>query len=264
MNLNKMGYIAVRRIMLEAATAPVFLSLNDDSIAHPGLIDAHLALHDAEPNCIVAGDAHWKRIEQPNLFDRLMQETDLIFFHAQHAGAIEPYEIGFRNVYGLNFSARTQHALRTGGFPDLREIYGYDDIELAHRLATQTGARLLFQPRARVTHDHRFLPSDLIAREKKLGFAAWHYAQLNPDFAHDLFGRDITTPQEIESAKSRIERDHKDAARIEESFLALNQFSADTTDKQILPTIAQQWLLLKRWCWAIGLVEAAHQETAKS
>lgn len=137
----KIGYIAVRHRLLQMARGRIFLSMNDDAYAEPGLLSAHRAAHVGTGARLVAGAAKWMPIDRPNLFDEIVQGTGLVFHPPPTDRAP-----GYRDCYGLNFSAPVGLALEFGGFPDLRDAYGYDDIELAHRLLQRAGTEIAYAP----------------------------------------------------------------------------------------------------------------------
>jgi GT2 family glycosyltransferase len=255
--LPRVGYIAVRHRLLSLARGRWFVSLNDDAAPDPALLRTHAAHHAAHHESaaaprIVAGAARWKPVPSPTLFDRLVQETGLIFFPPP-----PDRPLTYRDVYGLNMSAPVALALQHGGFPDLRDVYGYDDIELAHRLVTRAGATIVREPAALVTHDHRYTPIDVLRREHQLGRSAWAYAELNPAFARDLFGRDIRDRAELEHIAAALERDRRDAHRVQQRFLALAELPPDAARDELLPALADSWVLLKRYLWRRGLLAAS-------
>ena len=255
---DRLGYIAIRRRMLEIAQGQIILWLNDDSYAHPRLLDAHLALHESQTPCVVAGASRWKPIEQPDLFDLLVQRSDLLFFQPKSPQP-EPAQTGYRNCFGLNMSFDRAFAIQAGGVPDMPQCYGYDDIELAYRL-NQAGAQILHAPSALVTHDHRYRPVDVHRREYLLGRSAWHFANINPAFAHDLFKRDITATPYLDYIAQSLLHERPDAIRIERSFLSLADQPANSinSDNQpMLDLLAEHWVPLKRYLWRQGLLDAS-------
>lgn len=254
-DFDKLGPIAVRKRLLEAAGGRVIVSLNDDSLAHPGLIDRHIAHHTGAPR-VVSGAAPWKPVEDRDLFDELVERTDLVFFRPRKPDTTEPYEIGYRDCYGLNMSFPRALALELGGFHDLRNTYGYEDPELAFRLAS-AGCSLWHDPGAVVTHDHRYRPQDVLRREYALGRTAWAYAGASPAFARDLFARDIRDGAELAFSREVLVRERRDAERLERSFLSFAQQPADAASDGLLHALAEHWILLKRYLWRWGLTDAA-------
>jgi GT2 family glycosyltransferase len=262
---DKVGYITLRRAMHHQARGDIILWLNDDSFAQPGLLETHLRVHAEHTPCVVAGGADWLPIDadqSPDLFDALVQRTDLVFFRQASMDG-EPTPTSYRNCFGLNMSFPRALVDEVGGVPDMPAVYGYDDIELAHRLE-RGGATLLHAPAARVTHDHRYRPIDVHRREYLLGQSAWHYARFNPEFAIDLFKRDLTDPALLAYFEQSIEQESADAARIERSFLSLGDIPLHGPDydfesaKHLLDLLAEHWVPLKRHLWRRGLIHALH------
>jgi hypothetical protein len=153
-------------------------------------------------------------------------------------------------------SAATADARSAGGFPDLHNLYGYEDIELAHRLQ-RIGARIHFERLAAVEHDHRLAPTDVLRREYELGRSARAFAELNPDFTRKLFRRDILDPDHLSYARAFLISERRDAERIERSFVALADQPADAIrEPDLLGTLAEHWIPLKRSLWRWGLLDA--------
>lgn len=252
--MPRSGYIPVRRSLFERARGEIGLSLNDDVVCDPRLLAEHDRLHRGsgpEP-AVIAGRASWAAVTEPTLFDAVVQRSDLLFFDpARRRGAPS-----YRECYGLNMSAPVRDIEAAGGVRGPAHGYGYDDIELAWRLVEHRGARIIDGADARVVHDHRHSPRDVMRREYLLGRAAWDYAGLNPAFSAELHGRSLRSSQEVSWARSLLRRQRRDAERVERTFLA----HADrpwTDDRDLLSVLAEHWLPLKRYLWAWGLLDAA-------
>ncbi|MCA9312586.1 MAG: glycosyltransferase family 2 protein [Phycisphaerales bacterium] len=254
--LPRSGIIRVRRALLREARGEYVLWLNDDVVAAPGLIADHLAVLEHGGARVVGGAARWRPVPEPDLFDRLVQSTDLVFFRPVRPEATKPYVTDYRSCYGLNMSFPRALAERAGGVPDLPESYGYDDTELVYRLAA-AGAEVWHAPAAAVVHDHRYRPADVHRREYLLGRAAWHYGHANPAFARDLFRRDIQAEAELAYCREVLRRERRDAERIERSFLDLATRGAEDASDGVLHLLAEHWVLLKRYLWRWGLLDAS-------
>jgi GT2 family glycosyltransferase len=278
------GLNAARNTLLEAATCRYMVSLNDDVLPEPGFLEAHLAAHqEAEAErapAIISGYSPFTPFENETLFDALARDTSMIFFYDQMvapSAAVEDssslrasvpsclrafsHDWGFRHCWGLNFSAPLAAVRAAGGFVSFPLCYGYDDIELAFRLKRRFGTPVLFRPRARADHDHRYTPRDILEREFKLGQAAYQFAAVNPAFAGAVFKRDIRSEDELVYSRQFVAREAPAAQRLERSFLALAETPAEAISgphrPALLTLIYQQHILLKRYHWRRGLLAAS-------
>ncbi|PCI09924.1 hypothetical protein COB72_04810 [bacterium] len=259
----KVGLLSIRKAMLEQAQGEIVLSINDDSYADSELVDAHMDLHRSGNAKVVSGVSTWKPIDTPNLFDLFVQQSNLLFFAPE--SVTQPVLTDYRNCFGLNMSFPKKLALEAGGFPEMPGCYGYEDIEIAYRLA-QAGAELWHAPGAKVVHDHRYVPSDVLRREYLLGRSAWQFAKLNPAFALDLFRRDIRLAEVLGYFSQALEFEYRDAVRVEETFLALSEMEPDGydfADRQTQRLFEEHWVLLKRYLWRWGVLDAANGQESR-
>jgi GT2 family glycosyltransferase len=271
----KEGLAAVRNALLPAARGRIMLSLNDDVLPEPGLLGHHAAAHaerEGSPVAVV-GASPWVVHEPDRLFDRLVRETSMVFFYDQMDDRLAAGEIGrdhdwgFRHCWGLNFSAPMALAREVGGFGVFPAKYGYEDNEFAFKLARRYGAPVLYRPEALARHDHRMEPEDYLARERKLGFAAWGFAAASPECSLAMFGRDVRSREELAYSRQFVERERAVAERLRTAFRDLANVPADAVPnrehpagKTVMNALYQQHLLLKRWEWRSGLLEAAQRE----
>ncbi|MCA9297964.1 MAG: glycosyltransferase family 2 protein [Phycisphaerales bacterium] len=256
----RVGYNGVRNLLLEEASGELLLSANDDVLPGPDWVRAHVDAHrEAESRLggpvTIVGHSPFVRHDDESLFDRLVNETSMIFFWD---AMIEDrwHDQGFRHCYGLNFSARRDLVRDVGAFTSFERLYGYDDIELAWRLHRAHGAPVLFRPEALAPHDHRYAPAEVLDREERLGVSAWAFASERPEFCLDLFGRDIRSDAELDYASEFVAREASEVARHREVFLALGR-QAPEVPEALLPALLQQHRMLKRWHWRTGLLRGA-------
>lgn len=265
------GLNASRNAALARARGRYLVSMNDDVLPEPGFLAAHLEAHreaeGARGPAIVTGYSPFRTFENPTVFDVLARDTSMIFFYDQMVGArARPadHDWGFRHCWGLNFSAPLEPVREVGGFVAVPLLYGYDDIEIAWRLRERFGMPVLFRPGGRAEHDHRYGPREVLERERRLGQAAWRFAGINPRFAAEVFRRDIRSADEVAYSRAFVERERAAAARLESSFMGLADLPASAVGGEhgarLVNLIYEQHLLLKRWYWRCGLVEAAEGE----
>lgn len=261
----KGGQASVRNRLLNLARGTTLVFLNDDMRPEPGLLAAHLAAQrdQAKRPALVIGSAPWVVRTPDRLFDRLLRETSMVFFYDRMDAARDERERdwGFRHAWLLNLSAPADLVRSAGGFRVFPSTYGYEDDELAFRLAERFGTRVLYRPEAVAHHDHAMDPEDYLERERRLGFSAWGFAQEAPDCARAMFGRDVGSPEELAYAQDALERERVAAERVRGAFLGLAGMPASLLEGEhasALRTILyQHHLPLKRWCWRAGLLEAA-------
>jgi len=151
-----------------------------------------------------------------------------------------------------------------GGFVVLPAKYGYEDNELAFRLATQFGCPILYRPEAIAHHDHRMEPREYLEREYKLGYAAWGFASQCAECAQAMFRRDITSTHEIADARAFVDGE-LDVAR--DAAAILLSTASDSGAQATAAFIADHYdrhLPAKRWCWKRGFIDAAADRPLES
>jgi GT2 family glycosyltransferase len=262
---DKVGQAAVRNRLFPEARGRLFVFLNDDMVPHAGFLEAHAAAHRDRPReigpALILGDSPWKRHEPDRLFDRLLRETSMVFFYDQMRGSQDrDRDWGFRHAWMLNLSIPAAAVREVGGLTVFPSTYGYEDDDLAFRLKQRFNTPILYRPQAIAVHDHQMDPREYLERERKLGFAAWGFAAAAPEVAQAMFNRDVRSPDELEYSRLFVERERKAAERLEKSFLELADLPAAAVGpdaSRVINLIYEQHLLLKRWHWRKGLVEAA-------
>jgi glycosyltransferase involved in cell wall biosynthesis len=261
------GLNATRNRVLKEARGRYLVSMNDDVLAAPEFLEAHLgAQRQAERSgrpAVICGYSPFRTFDGDTLFDRLVRETSMIFFYDRMLPAADDRgrDWGFRHCWGLNFSAPLAMIREVGAFIAIPLAYGYDDIELAYRLAQRFRTPVLFRPEARADHDHRYHPKEVLDREERLGRAAWEFAGLAPEFSLALFGRDIRAKEELAYCRQFVAREAPIAEGLQNTFIAQTQVPSWAIRGEHAPALIhllyQQHLLLKRWHWRRGILAAA-------
>jgi GT2 family glycosyltransferase len=255
----------VRNRLMEECRGRTLIALNDDVRPDADLVAVH---HEQQQRAaasgrpaVIVGRCPWVRPDGDRLFDRLVRETSMVFFYDRMDTADPDHDWGFRHAWSLNLSMPAASVMDVGGWADVRDEYGHDDIELAWRLKTHSDLPVLYRPSAVAVHDHRISPREYLHREYRLGRSAWLYAQRNPGFAGDLFGRDINAPEELAYCREFVHRERGSAGRLLASFDQLAGLDADVVDGPhtavLLGLAYEQHLPLKRWMWRSGLLAAA-------
>lgn len=262
-----------RNRLAEHAKGKWLLLLNDDVLPEPELLETHLKVQSrAVGPTMVLGAAPWvvHTTGQPGfdtLFDRLIRETSMIFFYDRmhemlRSGQVDPdHDWGFRHAWTLNLSLPRAVFDAVGGFDPRLVNACYEDIEFAYRVWKSTDAPVRYAPAALVHHDHRISPADYLRREQMLGRSAWAFAAASPLCAMEVFGRDIRAAKETEYSRAFVERERGAADRLRTTMNELHATPASAIDGPYaglqLRVLYEHHLLLKRWTWRCGLLEAA-------
>ncbi|MBB6440937.1 glycosyltransferase family 2 protein [Phycisphaera mikurensis] len=267
--LPRAGSQPARAALLASVQTPYTLCLNDDVEAQPTLVEAHLDRLGAGDPVLVTGPCRQSAADPADprpatLLDRLVEETDLVFFDASAAAAAG--ELTYRHCYGLNLSAATELLRRDGGFLDLPGRYGYEDLELAWRLTRRHGVALRWAAGAGVVHTHRLSVEQLCVREERLGATAWDVAARNGGFMRELLGLDCRSADHLSFCRRAVDRGAADAARCRASFERLAAMPAETIPpgSPLLIELQHFWIPLKRQLWRQGLILGAEQEKGRA
>jgi GT2 family glycosyltransferase len=219
---ERMGQARVRNQLLPLARGRILVGLNDDVRPEGGLLLEHFKPHEAArargQRVVVTGAAPWVVHEDDRLFDRLVRETSMVFFFDKMDGADPAHDWGFRHCHGLNFSAALDGVREVGGFTVFPSWYGYEDDELAYKLAQRYHSPVLYRPQALVWHDHRITAQEYLEREFKLGYAALGFAKTSPECARAMFNRDVHAPPELSYSREFVVRERGTAARVRGEF----------------------------------------------
>lgn len=260
------GQAAVRNRLLERARGRVIVFLNDDVIPDAGLLAAHLDAQreagERTPPPIIIGEARWRVHPGDRLIDRMIRETSMVFFYDRMRDDPDPRrDWGFRHAWMLNLSVIAAAVRGVGGVAVFPSTYGYEDDDLAFRLRERFDSPVLYRPGAGGVHDHRIGVAAYLAREYRLGYAAWGFAGASPACALAMFGRDVRARDEVEYAREFVGRERPPASRVLGSMRAWDELDAGVLDGPGWPLVReslyQQHLPLKRWMWRRGLLDAS-------
>ncbi|MDD3926710.1 MAG: galactosyltransferase-related protein, partial [bacterium] len=128
-----MGNAATRNRAVAASAGEVLLFLDDDLVIAPGLVKQHCSAHRQADNLVARGPVVW--------VDRLSLP--------------EGYKVKFTDIpcafFSINVSLRRKVFDQVGGFDENFTGYGWEDLELGHRLRS-SGCRALVLKNAPVFH----------------------------------------------------------------------------------------------------------------
>lgn len=261
---------ATRNKLARHADGKLLLLLNDDVLPEPELLSSHLRAHEEREGrpAMVLGAAPWvvPTAGEDTVFDRLVRETSMIFFYdrmheALARGEVGPdHDWGFRHAWTLNLSLPRSEFDRAGDFDERLTYPCYEDLEFARRVHDGGRVPVLYRPECVVHHDHRITPDSYLSRERLMGRAAVQLAAAAPQCAKEIFGRDIVGPEELAYSREFLRREQSLADRLQPSLAALATIPSSTIDgphaPALLRSLYEHHLLLKRWMWRAGLVDA--------
>lgn len=131
---------------IEAARAPLCLIMDDDLIASPGLVSAHLAAHGGGGEKLAIGALSQHPVEDPrDWYAHAFAES----WNRRHE-ELSRRRAYWSDCYGANFSVATARLRAVGGF-DAELPAGYD-LELAYRLV-EAGCEPRYLAAAEAVHD---------------------------------------------------------------------------------------------------------------
>ncbi len=190
LRLPKGGKSAALNAAIEAAAAPVCVFLDDDILAAPGLVAAHLAAHREQPLTLGVG-----RLEQRPPADGNWAGVAHAAAWNERYGELAKRETDWPDTYGGNFSAPREQLRQVGGFDT--EIEAIEDIELGYRLSG-AGCVPRYLPEAGGVHDDEKPRAKLLAEVERYGAFCAEFAERVPVGRRKLLGWfPEPTPREV-------------------------------------------------------------------
>lgn len=163
------GLSAARNSGLEVARGGLVLLVNDDTIAAPDLVAAHLRAHaEYGPDRAILGTFEQPAEALDNALMRVLERSQLVFCYA-NLPAGKPLD--WTRFWTCNVSVSTESVRAVGGFDESFRHYGCEDADLGVRLERERGVRVVFDPRARAEHEHLLDFDDLRRRNRMVARA---------------------------------------------------------------------------------------------
>lgn len=248
------GPAIARNRALDIARGRVVLFLNDDVVARPGLIAAHLDAHAGRAGAgqaMVLGSAPWAVGADDRVIDRLVRETSWVFFYDRMDNERPDRDWGFRHAWTLNLSVPRSVA---GAFDERLRYPMLDDLEWAWRVAGGA-VPVLYRPAAGVVHHHRYDAGALLRREALLGHQAFALRSINPACAAATFGERFDGSGRSCAAAQRLLDDPSEAAAAFSGFLVIAGKAGDGADVAGIFSAARPWREFARAAGYLGAVE---------
>src|SRR5215208_5616420 len=191
---GRAGLSANRNAGWRAASAPLVLFTDNDTLPERQLVREHLEWHAKHPEEEVAilGHVRWARELRVTPFMRWLE--DGVQFDYPN---IEGVEAGWGRFYGANVSVKRAFVERVGGFDDERLPYGYEDLDFAYR-ASKLGLRVLYDRRAVVEHLRPMTLEFYKRRVGRIAMAERQFVRLYPEippYFHRMFSHAASLPE---------------------------------------------------------------------
>lgn len=207
---ENLGPAAARNRGVEASAGALIAFLGDDTVPEPDWLARHWARHRRErepgqgrewPRLAVVGYTSWHPRMRSTPFLRFLNEQGLQFGYGLIA---DPENVPFNFFYTSNLSLARDWLLEEPfdeSFPDP----AWEDIEASFRMFGR-GLRLVYEPRARLLHDH---PTDFrrfCLRQERAGESAVRFFRKHPELAGFL-GIGPGGPEPLPNRRSRLPRE---------------------------------------------------------
>lgn len=187
----KQGKSLTLNALVEAASAPVCLCLDDDIVAWPGLVSGHLEAHQAEPMTVGLG----RIVQQPPGRRDWYAHAFADAWNDHYERLARKPQPSWTDCYGAIVSAPRELLLAAGGFsPDFP--IG-EDYEVGYRLRNHGGV-LTYLPAAGGVHDDQKPGRRLVADTRRQGRSYVELVVRHPAMMPTLFGWfSEPTPREV-------------------------------------------------------------------
>ncbi len=177
---NNSGPARARNVAIDLLQTPLCLMIGDDIFASPGLILAHLRLHQQRPEMQVAalGLTRWSESGQTvTKFMRWLDDSGMQFAYNDLLRGTHP---DWKHFYTSNISLKTAF-LRANPFNESFTRAAVEDIELGYRLEVQHQLEVVFLSDALALHLHPTTFRQACNRMFKCGLSAQQFKALWPD-----------------------------------------------------------------------------------
>jgi GT2 family glycosyltransferase len=178
LRIENSGISAAKNLGVFAARAPLLLFFDDDDVADPGLLEAHVDAHEAHPdeNVAVLGYTTWA--DELEVTPIMEYVTEI----GQHLFSYKNLEDGQRLDYTYFWGGRSsckRALLTTHGSFD-QDMSGIEDMELGFRLARQ-GLSVIHTRDAKSYMVRPVTFDQFAERCLKRGRALWRFTQRHED-----------------------------------------------------------------------------------
>lgn len=178
---------AQRNVGWRSVSAPLVLFLDDDVLASPNLVAAHLRTHVRRPESEVGvlGLVRWAPKPRPTAFMRWLEQGIQFDFRGLQPGD----DAAWWRFYTANASVKRALLEQVGGFDEANFPFGYEDLDIGARMA-EHGFQLVYEPAARAEHLHPQTLEDWRERVRRIAQSEHRFCERHPGmpaYFHGLF-----------------------------------------------------------------------------
>jgi len=158
---RNVGRAAARNLGWRAAVGHWVLFLDDDIVAPPGLLAAHLARLRERSGCGTIG----RVVTDPDIVD------GPLFHYLDSRGVAKAGggEVPARYFVTQNAAVPREALAAVGGFDERFHAWGFEDMELAFRLEDRLGMRFLAMTAPAPVHAHHHTLSEWLTKKRECG-----------------------------------------------------------------------------------------------
>ena len=207
LELEQGGQAAAQNTAIAVARGEVCLFLDDDMIASPELVAAHLAAHREDPRALSVGQLTQEPVRGRDPYAHAFARG-----WEQRYRDLEDKALDWADCYGGNMAAPREVLREIGGFAT--DLPSSEDLEIALRLC-EAGCRPRYVAAALAVHDDQKPGSRILADTQRFGSFCAHFVATHPRTRRRLIGWfPETTVREILLRRALL------AARLRPGWLA--------------------------------------------
>ncbi len=158
---RNVGRSAARNLGWRAAVGHWVLFLDDDIVAPPGLLAAHLARLRERSGCGTIG----RVVTDPALVDGPLFH----YLDSRGVAKVGGGEVPARYFVTQNAAVPREALVAVGGFDERFHAWGFEDMELAFRLEDRLGMRFLAVTAPTPVHVHHHTLPEWLAKKRECG-----------------------------------------------------------------------------------------------